>query len=88
MSWPRCRSTVDLLSMRLSSEGIAVAGYHAALPAAKREDVLQQWRAGLLQVVVATVAFGMGVDKGDVCWHWCPGACSTDGQVNASIMVC
>jgi ATP-dependent DNA helicase RecQ len=45
-------------------EGLAAAAYHAALPASTRADVLQQWRAGQLQVVVASVAFGMGVDKG------------------------
>lgn len=58
------RSTVDTLVRRLSGAGFAVAGYHAALPDAAREGVLHKWRAGELQVVVATVAFGMGVDKG------------------------
>lgn len=60
-----CRATVDALARRLRGEGLAVAAYHAALPAATRADVLLQWRAGQLQVVVASVAFGMGVDKGE-----------------------
>ncbi|KAF6258225.1 P-loop containing nucleoside triphosphate hydrolase protein [Scenedesmus sp. NREL 46B-D3] len=60
------RSSVDVLVRRLSREGLAVAGYHAALPDAVRADVLQRWRDGKLQVVVATVAFGMGVDKADI----------------------
>lgn len=58
------RSTVDTLARRLSGAGFAVAGYHAALPDSVRESVLEDWRAGKLQVVIATVAFGMGVDKG------------------------
>lgn len=61
-----CRATVDALTRRLRGEGLAAAAYHAALPAATRADVLLQWRAGQLQVVVASVAFGMGVDKGIV----------------------
>lgn len=61
-----CRATVDVLARRLRGEGLAAAAYHAALPAATRADVLLQWRAGRLQVVVASVAFGMGVDKGIV----------------------
>jgi hypothetical protein len=58
------RATVDALARRLRGEGLAVAAYHAALPAAARADVLLQWRSSQLQVVVASVAFGMGVDKG------------------------
>eukprot|EP00878_Enallax_costatus_P028427 GHUV01030705.1.p1 GENE.GHUV01030705.1~~GHUV01030705.1.p1 ORF type:complete len:458 (+),score=122.06 GHUV01030705.1:281-1654(+) len=58
------RSTVDTLVRRLSGAGFAVAGYHAALPDKVREAVLEKWRAGKLQAVIATVAFGMGVDKG------------------------
>ncbi|WIA40378.1 hypothetical protein OEZ86_013742 [Tetradesmus obliquus] len=60
------RSTVDVLVRRLSAEGLAAAGYHAALPDALRAAVLERWRDGKLQVVVATVAFGMGVDKADI----------------------
>ena len=40
-----------------------VAAYHAGLPDATRSRVLQQWQAGSLSVIAATVAFGMGVDK-------------------------
>lgn len=55
---------MDAVTRRLRGEGLAAAAYHAALPAATRGEVLQQWRAGQLQVVCASVAFGMGVDKG------------------------
>jgi ATP-dependent DNA helicase RecQ len=46
--------------------GTRVASYHAGLAAAERERVHQEFLAGDLDVVVATSAFGMGIDKPDV----------------------
>jgi hypothetical protein len=46
------RSTVDVLVRRLAAEGLAVAGYHAALPDAVRAAVLERWREGKLQVII------------------------------------
>jgi len=40
--------------------------YHAGLPAQQRERVQADFLSGRLEVVVATVAFGMGVDKPDI----------------------
>ncbi len=42
------------------------SAYHAGLPPATRESVQQKFLSGKLQAVVATVAFGMGIDKADV----------------------
>ena len=42
------------------------AAYHAGLEAAARQAVQRAWEEGALQVVVATVAFGLGIDKPDV----------------------
>ncbi|NXD87663.1 RECQ4 helicase, partial [Halcyon senegalensis] len=42
------------------------ASYHAGLPAAERRRVQRSFMSGRLRVVVATVAFGMGLDKPDV----------------------
>jgi DNA topoisomerase-3 len=42
------------------------AVYHAGIPSAKRDRVQSQFLSGKLEVIVATVAFGMGIDKADV----------------------
>ena len=42
------------------------AAYHAGLPAEIRESVQQNFQSGSLDCVVATIAFGMGIDKADV----------------------
>ena len=43
-----------------------VAGYHAGLDAQRRRRVQEEFMAGKLDVMVATTAFGMGIDKADV----------------------
>lgn len=50
----------------IATEGRRVAAYHAGLKAAERRDVQDRWRDGTLDVVVATSAFGMGIDRADV----------------------
>ncbi len=46
--------------------GGSAAAYHAGLDPATRERVQRQFLTGKLEVVVATIAFGMGIDKADV----------------------
>ncbi len=46
--------------------GIAAAAYHAGLDPETRERVQTAFQAGTLDVVVATIAFGMGIDKADI----------------------
>lgn len=48
--------------------GIDAAAYHGGMKAADREASQAQFMAGELDVVVATTAFGMGIDKADVCF--------------------
>jgi ATP-dependent DNA helicase RecQ len=48
--------------------GGRVAAYHAGMRARDREAVHERFRSGSLDVVVATTAFGMGIDKADVRW--------------------
>ncbi|MDG4825633.1 RecQ family ATP-dependent DNA helicase [Asanoa sp. WMMD1127] len=58
----RCES----LASRLDLDAYRAAPYHAGLPAARRAQVQDDFLAGKLDVVVATSAFGMGIDKPDV----------------------
>jgi DNA topoisomerase III len=47
-------------------KGFKVAAYHAGMSTAKREQVQAEFLTGRLEVMVATIAFGMGVDKPDI----------------------
>ncbi len=59
------RKHAETLASELRSPCRAAA-YHAGLPAAERDAVQSAFLAGQLDVVVATTAFGMGIDKADV----------------------
>jgi ATP-dependent DNA helicase RecQ len=50
----------------LETEGIAVAKYHGKLAAKLRHDTQDRFMAGELRAIVATNAFGMGIDKADI----------------------
>ncbi len=60
------RRDVEKLDDRLRKAGVRCAAYHAGLPPEKRARVQEQFLAEDLDVVVATVAFGMGIDRTDV----------------------
>jgi len=62
LSHARCES----LAKRLGLDAYRAEAYHAGLPAAKRSEIQDAFYAGRLDVVVATSAFGMGIDKPDV----------------------
>ncbi|KDD75215.1 hypothetical protein H632_c805p0, partial [Helicosporidium sp. ATCC 50920] len=42
---------------------VSAAHYHAGMPSKERQAVQNAWRSGSTRVVVATIAFGMGIDK-------------------------
>jgi len=50
----------------LAAAGVRAAAYHAGLPGSEREDVQERFMDDELDVVVATTAFGMGIDKANV----------------------
>jgi len=61
------RQGTELLSARIAADlGVPCAAYHAGLPRDRRAEVQRRFMDGTLEVVVATNAFGMGVDKADV----------------------
>ena len=64
--YARSRSRVDRLCAELQAAGFDAIAYHAGLEAEQRRTALQRFRLGSGVVVVATIAFGMGIDKPDV----------------------
>jgi len=60
------RKRVEEIADRLREKGTGAAAYHAGLSADRRGEVQERFLRDELQVVVATVAFGMGIDKPDV----------------------
>ncbi|KCV71410.1 hypothetical protein H696_02357 [Fonticula alba] len=60
------RRDVELVAAALAERGVVCAPYHAHIEAAERSRVHTQWLANRIQVIVATVAFGLGIDKPDV----------------------
>lgn len=73
----RARKETESLAARLAECGFRAAGYHAGQPAELREQLQDDFLANKLQVLTATIAFGMGVDKPDVrsVVHFCvPGS--------------
>ncbi len=62
----RTRKRVESIAAWLTSQGIPALPYHAGLDAATRADNQQQFQMHDGIVMVATVAFGMGIDKPDI----------------------
>jgi ATP-dependent DNA helicase RecQ len=60
------RTEVDQLADALRRRGVRAVGYHAGLPDAERKRAQEAFLAEGADVVVATVAFGMGIDRSDV----------------------
>lgn len=57
---------VETLYQELKSRGVKCGPYHAQMEASGRSRVHKMWTSGDIQVVIATIAFGMGIDKPDV----------------------
>ncbi|KAK8869276.1 ATP-dependent DNA helicase hus2/rqh1 [Apiospora arundinis] len=60
------RKNAETTSQKLKEHGIAAHHYHASIPAEAKSKVQLEWQRGRIKVVVATIAFGMGIDKPDV----------------------
>jgi ATP-dependent DNA helicase RecQ len=62
------RKRVETLAEGLSSRGLGATAYHAGLRDDARRDVEYRFHTGDVDAVVATTAFGMGIDKPDIRW--------------------
>ena len=62
----RTREATEQVAELLRREGVAAAAYHGGMGHAERAARQDEWVAGRTRVMVATNAFGMGIDKADV----------------------
>ncbi|OGQ99977.1 MAG: ATP-dependent DNA helicase RecQ [Deltaproteobacteria bacterium RIFOXYD12_FULL_55_16] len=60
------RKRVEKVTEQLREAGFSAASYHAGLPAAERQRVQEDFLKDDVQIIVATVAFGMGIDKSNI----------------------
>jgi len=61
------RKTCETLAKQLKEKhGVRCTHYHAGMAAEERSSVQKDWQRGKHRVIVATIAFGMGIDKPDV----------------------
>ena len=60
------QKTAEQIAQHLNQHGISANAYHAGLPHDQREGIQRQFMGGQLNCIVATIAFGMGIDKSDI----------------------
>ena len=62
------RKNTEMVAQELQVHDICAEAYHAGLSAQQRASVQERFKMDQVQVVCATIAFGMGIDKGNVRW--------------------
>ena len=60
------QKTAEEVAAFLAAEGVAARAYHAGMKSEERSAVQEAFMGGATRVVVATIAFGMGIDKADI----------------------
>jgi ATP-dependent DNA helicase RecQ len=64
--YARSRDTCEQLAMMLRRSGVQAAHYHAGMEQAARSETQEMFMLDRVRVIVATIAFGMGIDKSNV----------------------
>lgn len=60
------QQTAETVATHLQRQGLKARAYHAGLPAEHRAEAQEAFMQGEAEVMVATIAFGMGIDKADI----------------------
>jgi bloom syndrome protein len=61
------RKSAESIATKLrNGSNLSVEHYHAGMPAEEKTQIQREWQKGRIKIVVATIAFGMGIDKPDV----------------------
>ncbi|MEL6676105.1 MAG: DNA helicase RecQ [Bacteroidota bacterium] len=62
------RKSTEQVAMKLQAKGFSTAFYHAGMTPKARSRVQDQFLKDTVQIICATIAFGMGIDKSNVRW--------------------
>ena len=60
------RKETEELSRYLNNEGFNTLAYHAGINANIRDDIFKKFKNEDIKIIIATIAFGMGIDKGNI----------------------
>ncbi|QIF05960.1 RecQ family ATP-dependent DNA helicase [Roseimicrobium sp. ORNL1] len=60
------QNTAEEVATHLQKSGVNALAYHAGLPDEQRHEAQDRFMSGEVDVIVATIAFGMGIDKADI----------------------
>ncbi|ROR98687.1 RecQ-like ATP-dependent DNA helicase [Sinobacterium caligoides] len=60
------QQSAEQVAQYLAAQGVSAAAYHAGFDSERRQQIQAQFMANQVQVIVATIAFGMGIDKANI----------------------